>query len=110
MDKEDKKAVKILLIFFVGVIFSFIPWSAIFLKKHERTCGFVYRLTRVGGPKYFEFSYKTSSNGWMTSLQSVSDFKIKNVEALKKMKCLQTEYSTRFNSFVKIIDERVIEK
>ena len=110
MDKEDKKAVKIIMIFFVGVIFLFIPWRDLLLKKHERTCGFVYGITRVHGATYFEFSYKTSSNGWMTSHQSNSDFKIKNVDSLKKMKCLQTEYSTQFNSFVEIIDERVIEK
>jgi hypothetical protein len=110
MDKEDKKAVKIIMIFFVGVIFLFIPWNDLVLKNHARTCGFVYGQHKFKGAKYIQFSYKTSSNGWLTFDQHISDFKIKNVEVLKKMNCLKTIYSTQFNSIAKIIDGRVIEK
>ena len=110
MDKEDKKAVKIIMIFFVGVIFLFIPWRDLALKNHARTCGFVYGQQVFKGARYIFFSYKTSSKEWLTSHQHISDFKIKNVDSLKKMKCLQTIYSTRFNSTAEIIDERVIER
>ena len=110
MDKEDKKAVKIIMIFFVGVIFLFIPWNDLALKNHARTCGFVYGRLKFKGWSYIQFSYKTSSNEWLTFDQQISEFKIKNVDSLKKMNCLKTIYSTRFNSIAKIIDERVIEK
>ena len=110
MDKEDKKAVKIVMIFFVGVIFLYIPWNNLALKNHARTCGFVYSQHVFKGARYFFFSYKTSSNEWLTSHQHISDFKIKNLDSLKKMNCLKTIYSTRFNSTAEIIDERVIEK
>jgi hypothetical protein len=110
MKAKDNKTAIYLISFFIGAIILLLPWQAMLLKKNERTCGFIYGQYVVKGAKYIQFSYKTSAHGWITSSQAASDFKVKNSQKLKKMKCLKLIYSSRFNKVAKIIDERVLEK
>lgn len=107
---DDKKTAIILFSFFICVVILLMPWRAMLLKKHENTCGFIYGKHEVKGSTYIHFSYKTKSNKWLTSQEDVSNFKIKNINRLKKMNCIRVIYSSRFNSVTKVVDERLIIK
>ena len=108
MIDQDKKTAVILISFFICVVILLMPWRDMLLKKHENTCGFIYGKHEVKGSTYFDFSYKTKSNKWLTASEDISDFKIKNLGKLKKMECIRVIYSSRFNSVAKVVDKRLV--
>jgi hypothetical protein len=107
MDNQDKKTAIIFISFFIGVVILFIPWRDMLLKEHENTCGFIYGKHEVKGSTYFDFSYKTKSNKWLTASEDIINFKIKNINNLKKMHCIRVIYSSRFNSVAIVVDKRL---
>jgi len=95
-----------LLIIIASVLALFLFSKLIFINA-EDTCA---HFTSIGGVRttdYYNYSYIVDGNQFDGSL---SDFNLslRDLDSLKKIECIQIEYSVYFSSFSRVIDKRIL--
>jgi hypothetical protein len=104
-DKSNRKYI-IILVLGLSLPLILISFGELIFISKTNTCGIVLREEKVKGYSYFVVKYLVKGK-YYTSNSSSTYFKIKKVEELKKIRCIQVSYSNLYPSFIKIVDEKV---
>lgn len=86
-------------------IFGIIYYSS-FIYSQQVCCSFSYEW-ETRGAKRLHYTYKVNKFKYSGDV-SIRELKIRDIESLKKIKCIQVEYSEMFPSFSRIVDKRVL--
>lgn len=96
-----------IIVYSFFALYIFIPWKYIFLQNHKKTCGFAFLISNTRHVEYLHFSYRADNKKWMTNCEPMDDFKVMDLDSIKKMGCIKMIYSTQINSYTKLTDKRL---
>lgn len=89
-----------------GIILIFVIKWLLYVDS-KKTCGNYYREGNMRGAKLFVYHYNVNGVDYRSPTTSMS-LKIKTLDSLKQIKCVEIEYSKWFPSISRMIDKRVL--
>lgn len=90
----------------IAIILVFIIKWLLYVNSGT-TCGNYYSEGKNRGSTLFVYHYKVNGVDYRTSTDLIT-MKIQSLEELKKIKCVEVEYSVWFPSVSRVVDERII--
>jgi len=104
--KLTKKERFVLLIIIASVLALFLFSKLIFINA-KTTCASFTSLSGVRTTDYYDYSYIADGTQFDGSL-SEFNLSLRDLDSLKKIECVQIEYSVYFPSFSRVIDKRIL--
>ena len=103
ISKKERIWLLIFAVSFLGIYFS----SNLFFINSKTTCAHFARISGVRTTDYYHYSYMVDGNQFE---YSVSEFnlKLRDLDSLKKIECVEIEYSVYFPSFSRVVDKRIL--
>jgi hypothetical protein len=102
-----KRRDKVIIISVFGLIPVFYFFHMIMMLNTKESCATVIRDFKIKGSRNIEYTYLVN-NKTIKVHSSSMNFKIKDLDSLKKLGCFKIKYSTFWNVHNEIIDKRVV--
>jgi len=90
------------------VLLLFIFGSGVYIKS-ERTCGTIIEETEIRGARYIRYKFQVDGEtiyGSVTSSHIVS----LGIDSLKRIECIEIQYSNFSSVFNRLVDDRILKK
>lgn len=107
MNKKQKQNLLFIGLFFIGVLIVISIFNELMFVKTSRTCGVFYKVGTSSYIDYFHYKYSVNGREYFGSINKKS-LKIKSLDSLKKITCVEIEYSKYLNSYSIVSDTKVI--
>ncbi len=109
MEKKLRKQIIYIGIGFATLFLVSIIFKELMLMSATKTCGYFYKVGTSRYVDYYQYTYSINGNrynGFITK----KELKIKSINKLKKINCVEIKYSNYINSYSKVVDERILKK
>lgn len=107
MTKKEKRNLLFIALFFIGIFTVIGIFNELMFYKTSRTCGVFYKVGTSSYIDYYHYKYSVNGDEYFGSINKKS-LKIKSLDSLKQITCVEIEYSKYLNSYSIVSDIRVI--
>ena len=107
MNNRLTKQIIYIVIGFILLITIAVSFNGLMFLNTRKTCATFYKIGTSRYVDYYHYSYFINGKKYDGSLTR-KELKIKSLDSLKKIKCVEIEYSTYINSYSRVIDQRVV--
>jgi hypothetical protein len=104
---ENKKTWRNLTILMVCLFLLLISINKLAYISSSSACGTFFRLGETRGAKYLHYEFFIDNVKHEGSISRI-DLRIKSLDSLKKIDCIQIEYSNFSTYFNLVVDKRIL--